>query len=510
MTCPCGFIEVQQNSSIMKLFTLSLMSLAFSWNAYSFCGFYVAKADSKLFNKSSQIIMVRNGNQTSITMANDYQGDSKDFAMVVPVPTVLAESDITTVEADIFTKLDKYSAPRMASYYDRCPCYKKRRRRKFRFKRMAMAKFHDGAGMGGSPQTREEALGIDIKAKYTVGEYDIVILSAKHSGGLEIYLNEKGYQIPDKAREVLEPYIKSDMKFFLVKVNLEKAEENKTTDLKPIKITFESDKFMLPIRLGMANADGDQDMIVYTFTKEGRTETTNYRTVKIPTNIDVPLDVKDKFGEFYKSTFEKKYKEENGKAVFLEYAWDVSQRNNVKCDPCVGPPPLLADLTKVGVDWLDASGMGQVFITRLHVRYNRENFPQDLKFQVTNNQQKFQGRYVIHYPATCSRMSCSAGKEYINDLRKRRYREVNNLVSLTGWEASAYDKYLNEYSRKTVPKRTTKKGEIAPIGINFDGDNPDNYSYFNLNYSKILLYLLIGSVFFYSLWLPYKKVAITR
>lgn len=496
----------------MKKFLIVSFCIAITNYAHSFCGFYVAKADSKLFNKSSQVIMVRDGHRTTITMANDYQGASKDFAMVIPVPTVLDRSDITTVDGSIFTKLDQYSAPRMASYYDRCPCYKPRKyKRKFTFSRArTCASMHNTYGAGDREQTREEALGIEIKAKYSVGDYDIIILSAQRSNGLETYLNEEGYKIPDNAKEVLEPYVKSDMKFFLVRVNLEKANSNKSSDLKPIKITFETNKFMLPIRLGMANADGDQDMVVYTFTKNGRTETTNYKTVKIPTDLEVPLNIKDKFGTFYKSTFENAYKKNDGKAVFLEYAWDVSQRNNVKCDPCVGPPPLLADLTKVGVDWLDSSGMGQVIITRLHVRYNRENFPQDLQFQITNNNERFQGRYIIHHPATCSDMKCEAGIKYIKTLNTRRFKEVNNLVDLTGWDAAGYEGYLKEFKSKPKNKRTTKKGGIGAFGINFDDYTPSNFPYIGLSYSQIIFYSLMSMVIFFTVIPSNRKISLTH
>jgi hypothetical protein len=55
----------------------------------SFCGFYVSKAAGTLKNKTSQVILVRDGNKNVITMYNDFKGDTKDFAMVVPVPTVL-------------------------------------------------------------------------------------------------------------------------------------------------------------------------------------------------------------------------------------------------------------------------------------------------------------------------------------------------------------------------------------------------------------------------------------
>lgn len=71
-----------------KLLIIGLM-VAVSPLLYSFCGFYVSKADGTLKNKTSQVILVRDGNKTVITMYNDFKGDSKDFAMVVPVPVVL-------------------------------------------------------------------------------------------------------------------------------------------------------------------------------------------------------------------------------------------------------------------------------------------------------------------------------------------------------------------------------------------------------------------------------------
>ena len=98
------------------------------------------------------------------------------------------------------------------------------------------------------------------------------------------------------------------MKFFVVKVNLENFQSQGLENLRPIQMTFRSEKFMLPIRLGMANANGDQDMIVYAFSDQGRIEPTNYRNVEIPTNKEIPVFVKDRFGEFYTALFDKAWK----------------------------------------------------------------------------------------------------------------------------------------------------------------------------------------------------------
>ena len=70
------------------------ITLAVSANAQAFCGFFVAKADTSLFNRASQVVLVRDKDRTVITMANDFQGDVKDFAMVIPVPTFIERGQI--------------------------------------------------------------------------------------------------------------------------------------------------------------------------------------------------------------------------------------------------------------------------------------------------------------------------------------------------------------------------------------------------------------------------------
>ena len=132
----------------------------------------------------------------------------------------------------------------------------------------------------GAMQTR----GVTIEARYTVGEDDIVILSAKQSGGLALWLAENGYRVPAGAARVLGSYIRQGMKFFVAKVNLKEQAKTGVAYLRPLQFAFESEKFMLPVRLGMLNAKGPQDLVVYVLTPKGRVETTNYRTVKLPAN----------------------------------------------------------------------------------------------------------------------------------------------------------------------------------------------------------------------------------
>ena len=203
---------------ILSTFVVGFIGL----NVLAFCGFYVAKADSKLFNKSSQIILVRDGNKTTVTMSNDFKGDVKDFAMVVPVPTILKREDIRVSEAALFNKLDAYSGPRLVEYYDYNPCEPMIQEMSVLDVDMAIP---TSMNIERVKEKRNKDLGVTVEATYDVEEYDILILSAKRSAGLKTWLTENGYKIPSTAEEVLEPYIKDNMKFFVVKVDTEKLDE---------------------------------------------------------------------------------------------------------------------------------------------------------------------------------------------------------------------------------------------------------------------------------------------
>jgi hypothetical protein len=134
----------------------------------------------------------------------------------------------------LFRKIDAYSSPRLVEYFDPDPC--------------AMMEFAPRSLSGSVGATTDmvkskrddKALGVTVEAEYTVGEYDIVILSARESSGLETWLQRNGYRIPYGVRQALEPYIRQDMKFFVAKVNLTEHRRAGLTYLRPLQFAFES------------------------------------------------------------------------------------------------------------------------------------------------------------------------------------------------------------------------------------------------------------------------------
>lgn len=397
-------------------------------DAEAFCGFYVARADVKLYNKSSQVAVVRHDNKTVMSMLNDFEGEMKDFALVVPVPVVLEEGQIHVADKALFEHLDAFSAPRLVEYHDPDPC------RVYEAESWGMAKSAAPPMAGALRDERSRALGVTVEAQYTVGEYDIVILSATESGGLETWLIESGYRVPAGARRALQPYIRQGLKFFVARVNLKEQAATGLSWLRPLQFAFESPRFMLPIRLGMANSQGAQDLIVYLMTREGRVETTNYRTIKIPSDVEIPEFALTEFADVYRALFERALAKEGGRAVFTEYAWNMGW-----CDPCASDPLSSAELRELGVFWLDEAndtrgGAVPVQLTRLHVRYTAETFPEDLVFQETGDRENFQGRYIVRHPWKGEAGECSAARDYFRNLRARQDREAETLAGLTGWD----------------------------------------------------------------------------
>jgi hypothetical protein len=348
--------------------------------AQAFCGFFVAGNDAKLTNNASQVVLMRKGNRTVMTMSNNYQGPPQNFAMVVPVPVVLHKGDVKTLPADVFDRVDSLSAPRLVEYWEQDPCARPAEH--------TMSLHSIGRGAGGSGKMGKHAggdLGVTIEAQFVAGEYQILILSARESGGLETWLRQEKYSIPQGAAEALAPYVRDKSKFFVAKVDITKVKRDAqgNVPLSPLRFSFDANELRLPVRLGLLNAGGKQDLIVYVIHPTSRFEVANYANTFIPTNLEVADGVRNNFAAFFAELFDATVEKMGRKVVVTEYAWQTSG-----CDPCPTPPLTPQDLSTLGLDVFEGGpvrssplyGVSWV-LTRLHTRYSKETLSEDLIFR---------------------------------------------------------------------------------------------------------------------------------
>lgn len=420
-------------------------------SADAFCGFYVSGSKDDLYNNATRVSLMRNDNTTVLSMQNNYEGPPKDFAMVVPVPVVLEKKQVKTLENAVFDRLDKYTAPRLVEYWERDPCWRPRRYSKH----VELERASKPAPRGAAASRSEKKEVVKVEAKFKVGEYDIVVLSSEESTALEDWLRNHNYNIPKGSAKYLRPYIQKGQYFFVAKVNMDKVKyDDGEAVLSPLRFHYDTQQFMLPVRLGLINSKGSQHLIVYTLSPKHRFKVANYPNVTIPTNIRLDESVKSNFAGFYSELF-RRVMEENPKSVVTEYSWRAG-----KCDPCPTRPLQKKDLMSLGADvvapvkvyyekmrTLDPFGgrhpggpvkqrrevrvvrPGDWVVTRLHTRYSKETLGKDLVFEKAkpirggrgmpkgddgimpdgdakkSSRNNFQGRYVILHPwkgeATC-------------------------------------------------------------------------------------------------------------
>lgn len=399
--------------------------------AEAFCGFYVAGADADLYNNATMVVLMRDGTRTVLSMANNYEGPPQDFAMVVPVPVVLQEDDVKVLPAEIFDRVDKLAAPRLVEYWEQDPCMPM-----YPYEPMPSSMALEDASPTSKGSARARDLGVEIEAQFEVGEYQVVILSAKESTGLDTWLRQEKYNIPQGAQPLLDPYVQAGSKFFVAKVDAKKVkfDGRGMAMLSPLRFHYDSQEFALPVRLGLINAQGAQDLLVHILARNVRYEVANYPNVAIPTNIEVKNEVRERFGQFYASLFDHTLAN-NPKAVITEYSWAAGS-----CDPCPEPPLTLEELVTLGADVLPsyerAFASKQVpsdfqwsipyefVLTRLHARYDSSSLGEDLVFQAApaivggreflqqdgqlergaieepNGYNNFQARYIIRHEWT--------------------------------------------------------------------------------------------------------------
>ena len=385
--------------------------------AEAFCGFYVAPGESKLTNDATMVVLLRDGTRTVLSMQNDYQGPPEDFALVVPVPVVLQKDNVKTLERDIFARVDTLAAPRLVEYWEQDPCPEWER-----------DSDNKEGGTGTRAKGEEGSMGrqrygvpaVWIEAKFAVGEYEIVILGANDALALDGWLRDNHYRIPQGAEEALRPYVTAGSKFFVAKVDTKKvAFANGRARLSPLRFHYDSETFSLPVRLGLLNSSGHQDLVVHVLARQ-RYDVANYPRATLPTNLEVDDSVRARYGELYAAVFDATL-EKHPKAVVTEYAWSY---NN--CDPCPMPPLTESELKVLGADVAPSGAQsGEWVLTRLHARYSKADLGADLVFveappihggredgdhsteaRPSQGSNDFQTRFIVRHewtgPITCS------------------------------------------------------------------------------------------------------------
>lgn len=345
------------------------------------CGAYVSRMreDVATFNDAIELAVLREGTTTYVTVRNWYRGPAEEFAIVVPVPSLLGPDDVKTLSGSIFGALQQMTAPVLTYERERDPCAKDE-------PGDASASGYAGTGGGTGIGVGSDPPPVVVESKFQTGEYDVVVLSATQSAALGRWLTDNGYKMPPGLPPLLAPYVTAGWKFFVAKVDPARLSSlGGQTSLSPLRFRYDAADLAIPVRLATLNSAGQQDVRIYAIGDEA-TELVNRPNVDIPRGVTLNERGRDRFVRFYQSLFTRTLAEHPDAAV-TEYVGELTSSDWNLTEP------------------LGATAPRPLTLTRLHLRVTKGGNVDDLVLRSTSRGH-FRAGYIYRTPwrgpAPCS------------------------------------------------------------------------------------------------------------
>lgn len=332
--------------------------------AHAFCGTYVGAVGTALDNASTVVVLAQDGGRTTLTLVPDVAGDATEFGVVIPVPAGISAEAITDVDADAVELLDRYSVPRGVAY----TCDD-----------LYGASASGGSGCafpleggGGTPITevRQEVDDeVAVHSSFTRGAYDLSLVSGDSGDELGAWLDGQGYAVPEDGAAILEEYRAAGTWFLTARVSLD-GPPTERTGLRPLRIEYDGESWMLPLRIGTISAAGPQEVVILALADQ-EVGISNYPELAVETECmwrGAALD------DTYEAQLDTAVAAAGGAGWLREYSWPLA----TKCDPCTTEQTIdSAVLSSLGYDGASAH------LTRLRMRYDPTTITQDLTLYPT-------------------------------------------------------------------------------------------------------------------------------
>jgi hypothetical protein len=250
--------------------------VALSASEASACGGFFCSASQPVNQAAERIVFANNGDGTVTAVIQIlYQGPSENFSWLLPISTILQEGDIGIASNVAFARLQAATNPQYTlttRFEGEC--------------------IDSGIVPGGSPPTvarpsggggtaPPEDGGVTVESSGTIGQFEWEVISldaslADPAAAAVTWLEKNGYDVSPGSSELLGPYLADGM--YLLALRLTKGSDSGS--IRPISLTYEADKPMIPIKLTAVAANDDMGVMTWVL-GEARAVPFNYLSLEL-------------------------------------------------------------------------------------------------------------------------------------------------------------------------------------------------------------------------------------
>lgn len=221
---------------VTRVGAFAVLSFLLAPSSASACGGFFC-GQQPVDQQAERIVFAVGPTHTRMIVQIAYRGLADDFAWVLPLGFVPAESDLGTFSALALTQLDANTAPIFVRPDDPV---------------CSPILLNGGGSDADTP-------GVTVHLEHVVGPYEVVVLEGSSAAELVAWLQGHGFRITDAMMPYVETYVREGMKLLALRLSPNEGVE----DIEPFSIRMPTTTPGIPIRLTAVAAEPEMGVLVF-------------------------------------------------------------------------------------------------------------------------------------------------------------------------------------------------------------------------------------------------------
>ncbi len=223
------------------------------------CGGFFCQ-NTPVDQNAERIIFTQNRDGTiSAYIQIQYTGWAPDFSWILPLPSAIGAEDVEVPEDAMaaFLELEVATDPVfIPPEFPECAA-----------RAMAAMPMAESVGNGRS---------VEVFASGEVGPYGFDVIGSEDPEALISWLREHEYRVTEEMEPLINLYVEEEFVFLAMRL----LPESDVADVQPVKVTYESERPMIPLRLTAVAANPDMAVMVWVYA-EKQAVPVNYASMEI-------------------------------------------------------------------------------------------------------------------------------------------------------------------------------------------------------------------------------------